>query len=1339
MVGQRAVPLVAVLLAVVGAVSAVHPPAGRAEPPPAAATPEAEARATGQRVEVPERTSPTTRVFANPDGSHTLEQHPVPVRGRRDGRWVPIDTTLRFSDAVRPAAGAVDVAFSPGGTGPLVTLVEGDRRVELSWPEPLPRPELAGDLATYRDVLPGVDLRMRALRHGYAKVFVVKDRAAARDPALRSLSFGLKTRGVALKRDGVGAVVAEDPSGADVFHAGTPKMWDGKRVEQAVPVEVGPDRITLTPDQGLLTGADTTYPVEIDPDMGAGRAAWALVYGTPDRYRGQSYWFGDSDRTAKVGYSAWESPVVLARSYFQFDTSSLIGKHVLGAEFNAFETYAPSCEARPVGLHETGAVHAGTTWNTQPWIGQELGRHHVAAGYSSSCPAKWLGFDVTGAVVNAVTTRTPTTTLMLKAVDEGDSKSWKKFNPDNPSIVVRYNSLPNVPGTPTVDGRACAVVPGQPHLSTTGPRLTATGSDPDGGGLKVKFEWYVRNGAKKGEATTLSQSSGTTFGVTLAPGTYAHGDTLAWRAAAYDDVDWGGWSGWCEATIDTTRPDKAPLVSSTDYPENGVGGGVGRTGSFTLSAEGVADVVAFEYDLHDQPKRRVAATDGTATALVTPPNDAWLDLYARSVDRAGNLSDLRRYHFRAGAGTPAVGQWRLDGYWPTFDAPDGSGRGNNGTIVSSVAGARGGAWTAGRQDDALHLDGRGNVATTGPATRTDSTFTVAAWVRTDLVEPGGPWRTAVSQDGTVMSGFFLQLNPDGRWNFMMPAADADTTRLVAASDTPAVVGRWTHLAGVFDRATGTVSLHVDGVRQARTAKQSTPWHAGGAVQIGRALASRAKVDHFRGSIDDVRVYDRLLSDRELHDLAGHPTAEEGFWQLDEKSGATAGDASGNQRVGTLRGGASWSDLSVVGGGSVRLDGVSGQVETGAHAVRTDSSFTVSAHVRLENANGNWQTAVSQDGAKASGFALRYRPDRKVWSFAVSAGDADVPVMLGADSPEAARTGEWTQLTGVYDHADRQVRLYVNSALVAVTPIPPDVTLSDIPGDLVIGRAKLHSRGDRFWGGEVDQVRVHTGVRTEDQVVDDTRDPQPPPPTLKNGQFARWVGHGAAHVTTLGGAPRGYHFEAPLGFPAPRGAAGTRVLHSCLVGEDEFTSVDAACEGERVVGELGTVYATAPADVPTLTLHRCSVTTTGERFVSPHADCEGQRTVSVLGHSLAEAHLTRYRELDASGEHRSGAHQVAATYRAEASLGVIASTAQPGTTGLYVCRRDRDYFLSAQGDCEGGQVVEWTGAVWPAPTATADVPLLRCKANGTNELFETLDPGCEGGTRDRVLGHVKRQV
>ncbi|ALG09752.1 LamG domain-containing protein [Kibdelosporangium phytohabitans] len=1309
---------------------------GVAQAAPVDQSPLARAKATGQRVELPGRTTATGQAFVNPDGTTTMEQHVVPVRGRKDGKWAPIDTSLRFSGSgVVQAAGAVETSFSPGGSGAMVRIAEGDKYVEMTWPRPLPKPELAKDTALYRDVLPGVDLKLRAVPQGFAKVLVVKDRRAAGNPELAKLSFGIRSGGVSVRRTSESTVEAADASGGVVFRAGQARMWDSGTAKKrsAVPVELAGDRIAVVPDQSLLTAPDTTYPVEIDPDWSAGRAAWAMVYGVPDRFRSQAYWFGDGDNIAKVGYSAWESPVVQARSFFQFDTAGLIGKNILGAEFNALETYAPSCKAKPVILNETGAIHPGTTWINQPWIGQQLGSHNVAAGYDASCPAKWLGFDVVKAVRNSANPLGPsnTTTVALIAADEGPGASlwWKKFDPNNVKLSVTYNTVPNAPLYKTTDGKECKVVPNQSYITRTGPTLKAIPTDPDGGGVKVEFEWYVKNGAHKGGTTTLSQSSGSTFGVTIPATAFKNGETISWRARTTDTIDTSAWSNWCDATIDTDRPAKPPLVSSPDFPRDGVGGGLGQTGRFLLEPNGVTDVVAYEYDLHDQPQRRVeAGPDGKATALVTPPDDTYYDLYVRSVDRAGNISDRSEpYHFRPGAGTPPVNAWRLNGYYGDLNAFDSSGNGNHGKLSASGA-----SWTTGRQDDAVVFNGSGYVATTKPAVRTDATFTVAAWVRTDATPTG--WQAVVSQDGPQVSGFFLEMDPATRkWVFALPSTQApDSPRRFAEADRPVVVGRWTHLVGVFDQATGTVSLYVDGVKQARTGVQTTPWNATGGVQIGRLWYASRYTDLFHGAVDEVRFYSRMLSEKEVHALATAPTTGEGAWTLD----GGGKDFSGNNRVAAPAGGVTWSPVAAVGTGSVALDGTSGYLDTQQQAVRTDNSFTVSAYARITGDTGDWQTVVSQDGPKASGFSLRYRSDTKRWSFGVSTADADLPATVAADSAQEAAVGEWTQLTGVYDEAKRQIRLYVNSAISASTPIPPDKRFTHVPGSLVIGRAKLAGKPGRFLKGSVDHVTAYTGVRTEDQIKEDARTPPLPHPTVYSGQFTRWVANGGEHTFTLGEPVRGARFEAGLGFPAEQGAPDTRMLYSCLSGADEFPSTDPACEQKRVNGEIGLVYTVPPANVATTPIHRCKVTRNGERFASRHADCEGQTNEGLLGHAKAYQYLTRYRDIDGLGERRSGAHRVPASYRPDISLGVIATGHLPGTVGLRVCQDGTDTFLSVQDDCEGKQHVEWTGAIWSSPPPDAEsAQLLRCRVTGAGELFESLDPGCEGQAIDRSLGYV----
>jgi len=66
-------------------------------------------------------------------------------------------------DAVAALAAA---RASGGGDDRLVQTRSMGRAVSLLWPWRLPKPTLAGDVATYADVLPGVDLAVRALANG---------------------------------------------------------------------------------------------------------------------------------------------------------------------------------------------------------------------------------------------------------------------------------------------------------------------------------------------------------------------------------------------------------------------------------------------------------------------------------------------------------------------------------------------------------------------------------------------------------------------------------------------------------------------------------------------------------------------------------------------------------------------------------------------------------------------------------------------------------------------------------------------------------------------------------------------------------------------------------------------------------------------------------------------------------------------------------------------------------------------------------------------------------------------------------------------------------------------
>ncbi|MEU4714293.1 hypothetical protein AB0F73_11660 [Micromonospora purpureochromogenes] len=91
----------------------------------------------------------------------------------------------------------------------------------------------------------------------------------------------------------------------------------------------------------------------------------------------------------------------------------------------------------------------------------------------------------------------------------------------------------------------------------------------------------------------------------------------------------------------------APVVTSSDYPENDAAGQPGQAGRFTFNP-GRSDVVEYRYVLEYSGEEQVVAagTDGKATVEITPTHPGYTLLTVTSRAADGTVSPERRYYFR---------------------------------------------------------------------------------------------------------------------------------------------------------------------------------------------------------------------------------------------------------------------------------------------------------------------------------------------------------------------------------------------------------------------------------------------------------------------------------------------------------------------------------------------------------------------------------------------------------------------------------------------------------------------------------------------------------------------
>ncbi|WP_432827053.1 LamG-like jellyroll fold domain-containing protein [Dactylosporangium sp. CA-092794] len=811
---------------------------------------------------------------------------------------------------------------------------------------------------------------------------------------------------------------------------------------------------------------------------------WTMIN---ERHPDQQYWSYDRGEHAKVGYveqagDGWER----YRSIWQIDLNALRGKQILSATFSSYLLHSYSCGDTWTDLYATDGIGPGTTWNTN-WFSWP-GDRWLANALNSNCDdaadfyTEWGSTKLRDWVAGA--TGNGGITLGLRASDEGTiNLGWKKFDEGRTVLSVEFNSYPGVPDAMSVSNKPCAQGADRPYVGTTTPVLRARSSDPDGGLVNTWFAWGERNadGSIKTPLTTAHQDSvpsGGTAQVTVAPALVA-GRTYGFRTQANDGLAIGPDSAFCEFTVDTTAPDRPPAAESADglyLNDNAIHGGVGVSGSFRLSAGGVADVAGYRYGLASPPLDYVAAgsVGGTAIAAVTPDRRGTNKLYVQSVDRAGNTSDIAEYVFRAGSGRPPAGVWTL-GETSGTTLADSSGKGHPATLSGGTLGQ------PSRIVDrhvALHLSGdpTNYAATTGgPIVPNDESFSVAAWAR---LTDNGTFRTAVAQDGVHASGFYLQYSKaDDRWTFSLTDEDKDNAATTRISSTrPPRLGAWTHLVGTYDSATRRAALFVDGVEQGSVSVPPA-WNPSGPLTIGRGLWNGAPVDFWAGELTDVRVWDRRIYPSEVAELA-QETTNVGDWRFEEASGA-AGDSSGFQRSLTLAPRATRTTGHRGTGRALACDGTTGYAASAVRVLNTEQSFAVSAWVRLDDAANPWQTAVSADGSATSSFFLQYSQGFNRWAFSITPDDVAVPTPARALSTAAPRVGEWTHLVGVYDAGTRTARLYVNGQVTGVVDVPSSWRA---PGVLNVCRARHNGGPVDYFDGAVDDVRVIAGVPTDVDIV-----------------------------------------------------------------------------------------------------------------------------------------------------------------------------------------------------------------------------------------------------------------
>ncbi len=400
----------------------------------------------------------------------------------------------------------------------------------------------------------------------------------------------------------------------------------------------------------------------------------------------------------------------------------------------------------------------------------------------------------------------------------------------------------------------------------------------------------------------------------------------------------------------------------------------------------------------------------------------------------------------------------LVAYYPfKGDATDESGNGYDGTVNGATLTAD----RFGNADSAYHFDGSSSYIDLG---NMGGFKTVSMWVK---------------QASRSEFDFYF-----GHNDFRLYASSVENGRLSfgdgSGSLTSSVqmdsqAGQWVHVVAVSDGANSKV--YFNGTNATVTGKTLAATSISD-VNLGRWTGG---THYLNGDLDDIRIYDRVLSDQEIQSLYGESnpattnTLDAGLVAYYPFNGDAA-DQSGNGHDGTVLGGLTYETNGIVGGAAV-FNGSNAKIQV-PHAddLNLDGPFSIACWVKSDGTSpASGLLAKIQSSSPRNGYILAAN---------LTAISADIKMNINKNWPAVKGTAastnsvldsNWHHITATYD--EENLTLYLDGQMEAQTAYTNGLTVNTLP--LYIGWDPYGS--DRYFNGQMDEVRIYNRVLSESEI------------------------------------------------------------------------------------------------------------------------------------------------------------------------------------------------------------------------------------------------------------------
>jgi hypothetical protein len=346
--------------------------------------------------------------------------------------------------------------------------------------------------------------------------------------------------------------------------------------------------------------------------------------------------------------------------------------------------------------------------------------------------------------------------------------------------------------------------------------------------------------------------------------------------------------------------------------------------------------------------------------------------------------------------------------------------------------------------------------------------------------------------------------------------------------------QWYHLTFTYNNAEQMLKVYVNGKLDNTHDGSGAPGFGQTNFYVGGNVAYSD--NYFQGIIDEVKVFNHTLTPSEVKIeynqsssvVMGNPknildggTAPSAYWKIDENTGTTIYDSSGNGNTANLGSGNSapiWTNGKI--GSALKFDGSNDYVNS-ASAVLTSigptSSFTFSAWIKgfsSQSVYGDRRAFVSND-ISSNDFepiiGLPYSGSNKISVEVGKAGVASQETLaLNTFQPNT-----WYYVTGVFTSGTAY--LYVNGQYQSsVTYNATTNSATATNAYISLGAQKYNGAYNYRFDGLIDEVKIYNYARSARQIAMDYNGGAP----LAHWKFDEGTGTTANNVGTGGTALNG---------------------------------------------------------------------------------------------------------------------------------------------------------------------------------------------------------------------------